>query len=69
MIFTYIYLCGSRVQAKYKITFWQTNKTSDQAPDASAGETAGEAWSHGWSTYPPPPLTYLPKKSGFNTDV
>eukprot|EP00434_Breviolum_minutum_P042591 symbB.v1.2.037919.t1/scaffold5739.1/size24072/3 len=40
MIFTYIYLGGSRVQAKYKVTFWQTNKTSDQAPDASAGETA-----------------------------
>ena len=53
MIFTYIYLCGSRVQAKYKVTFWQTNKTSDQAPDASAGETAGEVWYHGWSTYPP----------------
>ena len=38
-----------------KSLFWQTNKTSDQAPDASAGETAGEAWYHGWSTGQPTP--------------
>ena len=31
------------LQPKYKVTLWQTNKTSDQATEASANGTAGKA--------------------------